>query len=116
MIKRVVPNIETSRLKESREFYSEFLGFDIGMDMDWIITFTSDKHPNVQLSVITSDMSTPVHPNISIEVDNVDEFYNKAVQQRLEIAYPLTDEPWGVRRFFLRDPNGQIINLLSHIS
>ncbi|MGL4612040.1 MAG: DUF1801 domain-containing protein [Trueperaceae bacterium] len=90
--------------------------FDIGMDMDWIVIFISNKHLDVQLSVITSDMTAPVHPNVSIEVNSVDELYNKAVEQGLDIAYPLIDEPWGVRHFFIRDRNGQIINLLAHIN
>ena len=31
-----------------------------------------------------------------------------------EIAYELTDEPWGVRRFYVRDPVGKLLNVLSH--
>jgi hypothetical protein len=29
-------------------------------------------------------------------------------------VHPLTDEPWRVRRFFARDPNGVVVNVLSH--
>jgi catechol 2,3-dioxygenase-like lactoylglutathione lyase family enzyme len=115
-IKRVVPNIKTAAREESLEFYRDFLGLNVQMDMGWIVTFVSKTHPNTQLSVIASDRTAPVHPHVSVEVDDVDELYNKAVQQNLEIIYPLTDEPWGVRRFFVRDPNGQVINLLSHLS
>jgi len=25
-------------------------------------------------------------------------------------VYPLTDEPWGVRRFFVRDPDGEVLD------
>jgi uncharacterized glyoxalase superfamily protein PhnB len=32
------------------------------------------------------------------------------------ILYDLTDEPWGVRRFYVRDPFGKVVNILSHRS
>ena len=30
------------------------------------------------------------------------------------VVHPLTHEPWGVRRFFRREPNGKVLNILSH--
>jgi catechol 2,3-dioxygenase-like lactoylglutathione lyase family enzyme len=114
-IRRIVPNIQTSRTDESREFYSGFLGLEVEMDMGWIVTFVSEKNPTAQLSVITSDLTASVHPDLTIEVDNLDELYTKAVQRDFEIVYPLTEEPWGVRRFFVRDPNGKVLNLMMHI-
>ena len=113
-IRRVVPNIQTRSTEESREFYTSFLGFQIGMDMGWIVTFVSGANPTAQLSVITSDLTAPVHPDLTIEVENVDNLYAEAVRRGFPIAYPLTDEPWGVRRFFVRDPNGRVINLMTH--
>jgi uncharacterized glyoxalase superfamily protein PhnB len=51
---------------------------------------------------------------VSIEVDDVDAIHTAAVRQGIEIVHPLTDELWGVRRFFARDPNGVVVNVLSH--
>ena len=112
---RVVPNIQTSHTAESREFYESFLGFDIGMDMGWIVTFVSSKNPTAQLSVITSDLTAPIHPDLTIEVENVDELHNEAVRRGLAIVYPLTKEQWGVLRFFVQDPNGRVVNLMEHL-
>ncbi len=53
-------------------------------------------------------------PDVSIQVDNVDATYAAALQAGSEIVHPLTDEPWGVRRFFVRDPDGHVINVLGH--
>jgi catechol 2,3-dioxygenase-like lactoylglutathione lyase family enzyme len=114
-IRRVVPDIRSDRIDESRHFYAGILGFQIAMDMGWVITFASPSNPTAQITVIRDDHSANVYPQMSIEVDNVDEAHAKAVEQGLEIVYPLTDEPWGVRRFFVADPNGVIINILSHI-
>ena len=54
-------------------------------------------------------------PGITVEVDDVDAIHAKALERDFEIAYPLRDEEWGVRRFMLRDPSGTIVNVLSHI-
>ena len=51
-----------------------------------------------------------------MEVDDVDAVHAKAVADGLEIVHPLTDETWGVRRFFVRDPDGLVVNVLSHRS
>jgi hypothetical protein len=75
-----VPNIQTRSIEESREFYTSFLGFQIEMDMGWIVTFVSGANPTAQLSVITSDLTAPVHPDLTIGVENVDDLYAEAVR------------------------------------
>lgn len=113
-IRRVVPDIESERFGESREFYVELLGFEVGMDSDWIVTFVSPTNPTAQVSVMKRDATAGVQPRLSIEVADVDAVYARARERGDDVVYPLTDEPWGVRRFFVRDPNGQVVNVLSH--
>jgi catechol 2,3-dioxygenase-like lactoylglutathione lyase family enzyme len=113
-IKRVVPDIVSDRIDESRKFYTEFLGFDIAMDLGWVLTFASPSNPTAQITLVRGSEKEMRHPNLSIEVEDVDAVHAKAVALGLQIVYPLTDEPWGVRRFFVTDPNGVIINVLSH--
>lgn len=113
-IRRVVPDIKSDHLDESRDFYVGFLGFQVGMDMGWVITFVSPSNPTAQITLFRDDESANVQPQISIEVDNVDHAHAKAIERGLKIVYPLTDEPWGVRRFFVADPNGVVINVMSH--
>ncbi|TMI77042.1 MAG: glyoxalase [Bacillati bacterium ANGP1] len=114
-IRRVVPNVKSDKFEESRSFYGDFLGFNVGMDLGWIITFVSPTNQTAQISILRSDQSG-IHPNISIEVADVDAVHATAVARGLKIAYPLTDEPWGVRRFFVVDPNGLVLNILSHLA
>jgi uncharacterized glyoxalase superfamily protein PhnB len=114
-IKRIVPNIESDTPRKSIEFYQDFLGLKMAMNMDWIITFISESNPTSQVSIIRNTGSDIPHPDVSIEVDEVDAIFAKAKNQDIEIVYPITDEPWGVRRFFVKDPNGKIINILSHL-
>jgi catechol 2,3-dioxygenase-like lactoylglutathione lyase family enzyme len=114
-IRRVVPDIKADHIDESRDFYADFLGFQVGMDMGWVITFVSPSNPTAQLTVFRDDDSGNVQPQITIEVEDVDRAHAKAVERSLEIVYPLTIEPWGVKRFFVTDPNGIVLNVMSHL-
>ena len=98
----------------SGEFYGEVLGLEVVMDHGWIITFAAPDNPAAQISLMSEDASAPVQPDVSIEVDDVDAAHAAAQRLGYEIVHPLTDEPWGVRRFFVRDPNGKVLNILSH--
>jgi catechol 2,3-dioxygenase-like lactoylglutathione lyase family enzyme len=114
-IRRVVPNFRSSNPAASRPFYEGVLGLELGMDIGWIVTFVSPDNPTAQVSLIRADATSPVHPDASVEVVDVEAAHEKAVEQGCEIVYPLTDEPWGVRRFFVRDPNGAVINVMTHL-
>lgn len=113
-VRRVVPNIKSEHYAKSREFYCSLLGFEVAMDLGWIMTFVSPSDRQAQLSVLTEDATAPVHPDVSVEVDDVDAVHAEAVRRGMTILHPLTDELWGVRRFFVRDPDGYVVNVLSH--
>jgi catechol 2,3-dioxygenase-like lactoylglutathione lyase family enzyme len=112
-IRRVVPDITCNRIHDSRKFYTDFLGFDVAMDMDWVVTLASPSNPTAQITLVQEIGSEPL-PNMTIEVDDVDAVHAKAVGLAVQVVYPLTDEPRGVRRFFVTDPNGVVINVMSH--
>ena len=115
-IRRVVPNITSDHLEESRAFYTEFLGFEVVMDLGWIVTLASPSHPAAQVSLLRGTRSDARHDgmSMSVEVADVDKVYADAESRGIQVEYPLTDEPWGVRRFQVNDPNGVLINILSH--
>ena len=111
-ISRAVPNIRSDRPAETRAFFVELLGFEVAMDLGWVVTLASPTAPSAQVNVIgNDDMSAP---GISVEVADVDTVHARAVEQGLEIVYPLRDEEWGVRRFMLREPSGTMVNVVSH--
>ncbi|MFB4304900.1 VOC family protein [Actinomadura sp. GTD37] len=112
-VRRVVPNIKTEALQESGEFYG-LLGFQEVMNHGWIVTLASPSIPAAQVSLMSDDKTGPVVPDMSVEVDDVDAAYAAMRQSGAEIVHPLQDEEWGVRRFFVRDPNGRVVNVLSH--
>jgi predicted enzyme related to lactoylglutathione lyase len=112
-VKRIKPNVRSDRFDESREFYRDVVGLQEQDGLDWILFFGTDRR-EVQLSVMSLDIKAGVHPDISIEVDDVDVVFERAVKAGADIVYPLTDEDWGLRRFFVRDPNGTVINVTQH--
>ena len=112
-VKRIKPNILSERFEESREFYNDVIGLGGGDGLDWILFFGTEQR-EVQLSVMKVDIKAHIHAEVSIEVDNLDAVYERAGASGAEIVYPLTDEEWGLRRFFVRDPNGAIINVTQH--
>lgn len=114
VIDRAVPNIRVDRSEETRDFFVELLGFEVRMDLGWVVTLASPTSPSAQITLVSND--DPAAPGISVEVSDVDAVYAGAVDRGLEIAYPLRDEEWGVRRFMLREPSGTIVNVLSHRS
>lgn len=114
-IRRVVPNLPSKRFDESRSFYTGLLGFEVAMDMGWIMTLVSPDQPTAQITLLGETGDGVPHPSVSIEVDDVIGVHGRAVDGGWEIVYPLTDEPWGVRRFFVKDPNGVVINVMSHL-
>lgn len=113
-VERVVPDLASRSLGETKGFYGRILGLEPVMDHGWIVTLADPTRPGAQISLMTHDQTAPVVPNLSIQVDDVDVAYAAAVREGAEIVHPLTDEAWGVRRFFLRDPDGHVVNVLSH--
>lgn len=110
---RVVPVLTVSDIAAERDHYVSVLGLIVVMDHGWIVTLAGPAG-GTQISLMTRDQTAPLHPVVSIEVDDVDEAYEAARARRLEIVHSLRDEPWGVRRFFFHDDSGNVVNVLSH--
>ena len=113
-IRRVVPAIQSVDLAASRAFYIDTLGFEVAMDLGWVVTFASPANRTAQINVVDTNGAPTPQPDFTVEVADVDATHARALAHGLAVVYPLTDEPWGVRRFFLRDPNHKIVNVMSH--
>jgi catechol 2,3-dioxygenase-like lactoylglutathione lyase family enzyme len=114
-VRRIVPDLKSKHMDASRQFYVDVLGLEVAMDMGFIVTLVSPSNPTAQVSLIRDDDSSTIVPQITVEVADVDDVHSRAVSRGLNIVYPLTNEPWGVRRFFVVDPDGTIINVMGHI-
>ncbi len=114
-VKRIVLDIATDRVEDVRRFYAELFDLKTVMDQGWIATLSSGETAPVQVSIASEGGSGAPVPDATIEVDDVDVVYQRAQALGHRIEYELTDEPWGVRRFFLVDPAGKLLNVMSHL-
>ncbi|MVA96466.1 glyoxalase [Nitratireductor sp. CAU 1489] len=113
-VKRIVANIATPDAAAAGRFYGDALGLDLLMDHGWIATYGSPQEARVQVSFASEGGSgTPV-PDLSIEVDDVEAALERLTAAGFKPEYGPVDEPWGVRRFYVRDPFGRLVNILAH--
>lgn len=113
-VKRIVANINTKDITAAKSFYQDVLGLDLLMDHGWIRTYGLNDEMDIQISFASQGGSETATPDLSIEVDDVDAALEGMKRAGFPIEYGPVDELWGVRRFYVRDPFGKLINILSH--
>ena len=114
-VKRIVTNLAADKPESAATFYWDVLGLELLMDHGWIQTYGNAETTTVQVSIASEGGSgTPV-PDLSIEVDNLDEIIARIHAAGIALEYGVAEESWGVRRFFVRDPLGNLVNILQHV-
>lgn len=114
-VTRIVPYADGANIAASREFYVEVLGLEVGME-DPVLDVGSPANPSAQIVIPPPGMDDP-QPRFGIDVGEpaaVDAAHAEVVGRGLRVVYPLTDEPWGIRRFFVEDPGGTVVSILAH--
>jgi predicted enzyme related to lactoylglutathione lyase len=111
---RIIANLPVADIEATKSFYADYLGLSSEeFNLGWVARFTSpDSRANVQL--VTGDATAPEDSVISVQTDDVEGTYEEAQKLGYEIVHPITTEPWGVRRFFVRAPDGNVINIVNH--
>ena len=113
-VRRIVANIATPDPSLAKAFYQDVLGLDLLMDHGWLRTYGSDESMTVQVGVASQGGSDTAVPDLSIEVDDLAEALARVQGAGIAIEYGPVDEPWGVKRFYVRDPFGRLVNILQH--
>lgn len=116
-VRRIAANIESKNPDRAAAFYQQLLGLDVLMDHGWLTTYGNDASMTVQVSVASQGGSDTLVPDLSIEVDDVAAALERVRDAGIAIAieYGPATEPWGVRRFYVRDPFGKLVNILQHL-
>jgi catechol 2,3-dioxygenase-like lactoylglutathione lyase family enzyme len=120
-VRRIVSNLAaTPATKEAAcAFYANLFDLEVVMDHGWIATLentASEAGAPVQVSIATEGGSGTSVPDLSIEVDDVDEVLRRAEEQQVPIEYGPVTEPWGIRRFYVRDPLNRLVNVSMHVA
>jgi catechol 2,3-dioxygenase-like lactoylglutathione lyase family enzyme len=110
----ITTNLRVDDIEAAKGFYTGFLGLSTEeMNLGWVARYVSPE-TGARLQLVSGDASAPEDSAISVHTDDVDGAYREAQELGYEIVHPLTAEPWGIRRFFVRAPDGNVINIASH--
>lgn len=113
-VRRIVADIAANDPSIAKTFYRDLLGLDLLMDLGWVVTYGSRERMSVQISFASEGGSGAPTPDLSVEVDDLGGVLGRMQEAGVAIEYGPADEPWGVRRFFVRDPFGKLVNILAH--
>lgn len=112
--KRVIANLRVADVDEAKNFYIDFVGLRVEeFNLGWVGRYTSPD-TGAHLQLVTHDATAPEDSVISIHTDDVDDAFAEVQGRGYEIVHPITTEPWGVRRFFVRAPDGNVLNIVRH--
>ncbi|MDU0342588.1 VOC family protein [Bosea rubneri] len=114
IVNRIVANIATEDPERARQFYGEILGLKRVMDHGWIVTYAAEGNSAPQVSFARQGGAGAPVPDISVEVDDLDMVHKRVLAAGIAVEYGPAEEDWGVRRFFVRDPFGKLVNILAH--
>lgn len=111
---RIIADLHVTDLESAKGFYTDYLGLrDEEFNLGWVARYTSPD-TGASLQLVTEDATAPELPVISVMVDDVEQAHQEAVRRGYEIVHPLTTEEWGVRRFYVRAPDGNVLNIVQH--
>jgi predicted enzyme related to lactoylglutathione lyase len=111
---KVFANLRVTDIEAAKGFYGDYLGLtNQEFNMGWVARLSSaDRRVNIQL--VTRDATAAEDSVISVCTDDIDSAYAEAQELGYEIVHPLSTEAWGLRRFFVRAPDGNVINITNH--
>ena len=118
---RILTNICSDRLPESRDFYVALLGFNVKYDSDWYVQLVCPSNAELEFGIISRThalvpkqfQTAPAGVYVTFVVPEVDAVYAKALVMRLKIVQEPKNEFYGQRRFLTVDPNGCLIDICS---
>ena len=113
-ITRIVANLTAPDPLALAQFYRDVFGLDLPFDMGWISFLQADKAQKIELHTASQGGPGQPLPVISIGVDDLSDAEARVRQAGAEIVYGPATEPWGLRRFFFRDPAGNLINVVDN--
>ena len=111
-VTRIVANLTASDPIALTRFYQEVFGLELPFDMGWITFLSKDAAQKIELHTASEGGNGTELPVISIGVDDLDSTESAIRAAGAEVVYGPVKEPWGLRRFFFRDPAGNLINVV----
>jgi len=112
-VTQIIADLQVPDLKAAKGFYTDYLGLtDEQFNLGWVARYASPD-TGVNLQLMTRDATAAEDPVISVVVDDIEDAYSQAQERGYEIVHPLATEEWGVTRFFVRAPDGNVLNVVA---
>ncbi len=112
--RKIFANLRVADIASAKSFYTDFLGLPTEeFNLGWVARYSSPD-AEARLQLVTRDLTAAEDSVISVCTDDIDAAFAEARARGYEIVHPLTDEPWGPRRFFVRAPDGNVVNIVNH--
>ena len=110
----IFANLHVPDIEAAKGFYTDYLGLtNEEFNMGWVARYAS-ADAGARLQLVTNEATAPEDSVISVCIDNVDGAYAEARELGYEIVHALTTERGVLRRFFVRAPDGNLINITNH--
>jgi catechol 2,3-dioxygenase-like lactoylglutathione lyase family enzyme len=118
------PLFTVSHLEQSREFFVRRFGLHVVFAASWVVMLSHTDGGSISVGLMSSDHpSSPPGPEtfdgrgmlLTLQVDDAGALHARLVAEGVPIAYPLTDAPWGQRRFMVTDPSGIVVDVVQQI-
>ncbi|KXO75856.1 VOC family protein [Brucella anthropi] len=118
------PIVVTGKKDEARDFWVKHLGFEVVFDSSWFCLLVAEGN-SASIAFMTPDHpSAPPGPEsfsgtglcFEMEVADAKAAYDELTVKGLPVTYPLTDEPFGQRRFGFADPSGLWVDIVEQIA
>lgn len=111
---KIFANLRVADIASAKSFYTDFLGLPTEeFNLGWVARYSSPD-AEAMLQLVTGDLTAAEDSVISVCTDDIDAAFAETRARGYEIVHPLTDEPWGPRRFFVRAPDGNVVNIVNH--
>ena len=112
--RRITTNLHVPGIESAQGFYRDYLGLSSEeFNLGWVARYASPE-TGAHVQLVTGDATAPEDSVMSVHTDDVEAAYDEARQLGYEIVHPLTTEEWGVRRFLVRAPDGNVVNVVQH--
>jgi catechol 2,3-dioxygenase-like lactoylglutathione lyase family enzyme len=113
----------TTKLAESKAFYTKHLGFGVTFENEfYLLLHTPNKEAEIRFLLPNHPSQQPFFHKpflgqgmyLTIEVDDVDSIYNDLKKKGVPLKIDLRSEPWGDKHFAIEDPNGIGIDIVKY--
>lgn len=111
-VTRIIANLTAPNPIALAQFYKRVFELNLPHDMGWIAFLNSDATQKIELHTASQGGGGTELPVISIGVSDLEATEAAVRAAGADVVYGPVTEEWGLRRFYFRDPAGNLVNVV----